>query len=149
MKIFDYVVEHTNGIGFIITFVGTVVGIIALIMTILINKKTNKIEKNIKVFEVKASFNYIRLVTLTKLREVHSQYRNSGDYKRYLLEEVITELEECEVLYTPKFKEVLTEIKQELENDTKSKVSKKQMESSVKIVYKLITKLENNIDVIN
>lgn len=146
--ILKFISQNMNEIGFIITLIGTVVGVIALWMTIIINKKTNKIQKNIDYFEIRATFKYTKLIAIRKMQIIHEQYRNKGIYKPLEIREVLTELEECKDLYTENFKEVLSELKSELDKEYTGKMPKRIMESVVEIIYRLMRKLENDINVI-
>lgn len=147
-NILDFLTRNMNEIGFIITFIGTVAGIIALWMTIVINRKTNELQKNIKYFEVKATFKYTRLLALRKMQKIRKEYRNLGVYNLFEIKEILTELEECEDLYTEEFKESLTELKNELNKEYKGKIPKKIMENVVGVIYRLQRKLENDINVL-
>ncbi|MBX8944003.1 hypothetical protein [Lysinibacillus sp. K60] len=148
-NMFDWFVGNLNEIGFGITTVGTIAGVISLELTRRVNKKTNIINKNIDQFEIKAIFNSQRLIAIYKLKEIYSKYVERKGYKLNEIEEVLIDLEEFEKEYTDDFKDLLSKLKL-LVDKTKStnKPSPKRLDEVINIVYKITRKLENNLEVI-
>ncbi len=147
-NLFDWFLENLNEIGFGITTVGTIAGVISLELTRRVNKKTNKINKNIDQFEIKALFNSQRLIAIYKLKEIYSKYAGKKGYNLKEIEEVLIELEEFEKEYTDNFKKHLSKLNLLVDKTKTKKPSPNSIDEVLNLVYKTTKKLENNIDVI-
>lgn len=136
-------------IGYTTTTIGTIVGIVALVMTIQINSKTNKIQKNMNHFKLKASFNVTRLEVITKIKLIHVAYKK-GNYLIFEINEVFIDLIGFESIYTKSMKDLLKKLEDNLSKrkENKGKIPKIEIENMILNLYNLQRKLENNIDII-
>lgn len=137
-----------NGLSFVITTIGTGVGIVALVMTIKINNKTNRIQREIRTIETKATFKYRKEKVLNNLKKSYKEYQKNGHYKYTEIEEAITDLDNFNDVYTEKFKSCLIKLKQNLSYTKGEKPFPNAMDETMKYVYEVISRLENDLSVI-
>lgn len=151
MKYLKAVEDFLQPIGYTTTTIGTVVGIVALIMTILVNNKTNKIKENIERIQVVSNFNFTRLDVINKAKLVYSKFKNDGDLLIFEIKEIVIDLGAYEKILTNSMNQSLAQLKK-FEEDLKArkgKIPKKEMDEVIMHIYNIQRKLESNVDILN
>jgi hypothetical protein len=135
--------------GFIFTIIGTVAGIVSLYITIIINRNTNDIKKNIKIHEVKTTFKISRESILNKLNKTYGEYKSNIDgVKIYEIKEILVDLKQYEELYDGEMIKILEDISDDVTSCSKrNNPSRVKTEKLMVNVYKLIRLLESDIKV--
>lgn len=142
--------DFLEPIGYTTTTIGTLVGVIALVMTIKINNKTNKIQKNMELIKFKTSFNMVRLEIISKSKQVYGKYKKDGQLLIFEIKEITIDLNTYKSIYTDSMKKLLDDLDEasrSLEQKGR-RIPKLEMEKIMMNIYNIQRKLESNLDVL-
>jgi len=138
-------VNMLNIIGFIITFIGTVVGLFALKMTIDINKKTKEIQTEIKYAEIKTIFRFKKVKIQKDLNFIYGKLQN-GSIEMQRLKVTLVEIKQFENTLSKKLNDEIGKMDGIIESII-FKRNENKINELISLVHEIREILDNDIEV--